>query len=300
MRQPRSKGSVDLDRPDHTVTPEEGPWQDPWLWLLGGALLFFAVPFIGADVLGLQPDLYYLGYFTVALGWFVAFESTFRPRLHALWRLNLAWSLVVGALAGAAVAAVVFRSSGTDHPDGWRWWFEIGWRGVVYGAVDALTLFVFPAAVAYLLMHGDRRGAMRKVGYGALVLACSLLISASYHLGYPEYRDSTLRSPMIGTVMADSAAVLTGNPVGALLTHGVAHVSAVVHQEQGGATHMLPPRVTADYPDLGSRDLAAVLAGLWLLGVAGGLGVMYRRRRPGAAPDRDVRPGYRQQPGSRG
>jgi hypothetical protein len=248
----------------------------PLLWLAGGALLFFAVPFVGTDVLGIQSDLFYLIYFTVAVAWFAAFLAAYRTQLRSLWRLNLAWSLAVGALAGIGVALIVFGSAGTGHPDGWRWWFEIGWRGIVYGGVDALTLFVFPAAVAYLLMHGDRTGAGRKLGYAGLVLALSLLVSASYHLGYPEYRDADLRSPMIGTVMADSAAVLTGNPVGAFLTHGTAHLSAAVHQYEGGPTQMLPPKVTGDYPSHGDSDLAA---GLWLLGTAGALTVLVRRQR---------------------
>jgi hypothetical protein len=152
----------------------------------------------------------------------------------------------------------------------------------VYGSVDALTLFVFPAAVAYLLMHGDRTGAKRKIGYAGLVLALSLLVSASYHLGYPEYRDADMRSPLIGTVMADSAAMLAGNPVDAFLTHGTAHVSAVVHQNEGGPTQMRPPRVTADYPSHGESDLAAGLAGVWLFGAAAGFTVLLRRHRTSA------------------
>jgi hypothetical protein len=184
-------------------------------------------------------------------------------------------------LAGLAVAAIVFGSAGTDHPDGWRWWFEIGWRGVVYGAVDALTLFVFPAAVAYLVMHGDRTGMKRNAAYAGLVLAMSLLVSACYHLGYPEYRDADLRSPLIGTSVADSAAVLTGNPVGAFVTHTTAHVSAAVHQNEGGPTQMLPPDVTAGYPSRGDQDLAAGLATLWLIGTVGVLTMVVRRRTPG-------------------
>lgn len=270
-------------RPVPGVRPTPGP--SPWLWLVGGAVLFFAVPFIGTDIVGLQPDLFYLGYFTIAVVWFAAFLATYRTQLRDLWRLNLTWSLAVGAVAGIGVAVLVFSSARTDHPDGWRWWFEIGWRGVVYGSVDALTLFVFPAALAYVLMHGDRTGAKRKIGYGGLVLALSLLVSASYHLGYPEYRDADIRSPLIGTVIADSSAVLTGNPVGAFLTHGAAHVSAVVHQEEGGPTQMLPPKVTADYPSHGDSDLAAGLAGLWLLGTAGALTVLVRRQRAASSKE---------------
>lgn len=268
-----------LDHSTWTPVSRVGPIPSPWLWLVGGALLFFTVPFVGTDLVGLQPDLFYLVYFTVAVVWFVAFLVTYRTQLRDLWRLNLQWSLLVGVVAGIGVAAIVFGSAGTDHPDGWRWWFEIGWRGVVYGSVDALTLFVFPAAVAYLLMRGDRTGAKRKIGYAGLVLALSLLVSTSYHLGYPEYRDADLRSPLIGTVMADSSAVLTGSPVGALLTHGTAHVTAVVHQNEGGPTQMLPPKVTSGYPSHGDSDLAAGLAGLWLLGTAGAVAVLVRRQR---------------------
>jgi hypothetical protein len=249
------------------------------VWLAGGALLFLAIPFVGTDLLGLQPDLYYLGYFTVAVLWFVAFLATHRTQLRDLWRVNLKASLAVGALAGIAVAGIVFRSAATDHPDGWRWSFEIVWRGVVYGGVDALTLFVFPAAVAYLLMHGDRSGAKRRIGYAGLALTLSLLVSASYHLGYPDYRGADMRSPLIGTVMASSATVLTGNPVGAFVTHGAAHVSAVVHQSEGGPTKMLPPRLTRDYPSHGDSDVAAALAVLWLVGTVGALTAVGRRRR---------------------
>ena len=250
----------------------------PWWWLLGGAALFFAVPFVGADLLGLQPDLYYVGYATVAVAWFAAFAATYRDNLRALWRLNWPWSLGVGALVGVGVVMSILGSDSTSHPDGWRWWFEIGWRGLVYGSVDALTLFVFPAAVAFLLMHGNRKGVGRKLGYAGLVLALSLLVSTAYHLGYPEYRDSDLRSPLIGTVMADSSAVLTGNPIGAFLTHDAAHVTSVVHQEQGGPTKMLPPQDTGDYPSRGSQDLAVALATVWVL-TAAGLGVWAVRRR---------------------
>ena len=267
-----------LDTTRTKPVPPGRPTPSPWLWLAGGTLLFFAVPFVGTDMFGLQPDLYYLCYFTIAVVWFVAFLATYRAQLRDLWRHNLTWSLAVGALAGVALAAIVFSQAGSDHPDGWRWWFEIGWRGLVYGSVDTLTLFVFPAAVAYLLMHGDRTGTKRKIGYAGLALSLSLLVSTSYHLGYPEYRDADLRSPLIGTVMGSAATVLTGNPVGAFLTHGTAHVSAVVHARDGGPTQMLPPKVTSDYPSHGDSDLAAGLAVLWLVGTAGVLTLVIRRR----------------------
>lgn len=222
-----------------TAASTESPW-GPWLWLAAGAGLFFAVPFVGTDMFALPRDLYYLVYITAVAAFFAAFVSNHRNQLAGLWQ-HWQRSLVVGALAGAAVVGIVLSTAGTDHPDGLRWWFDIAWRGVVYGSADTVLLFVFPAAVAYLVMRGDRTGARRKLGYAGLTLALSLLVSTSYHLGYSEYRDADLRSPVIGTVLGNSAAVFTGNPVGAFVTHTSAHVTAVVHQYEGGPTHMLPP-----------------------------------------------------------
>jgi hypothetical protein len=249
------------------------------VWLAAGAILFFLVPWVGTDWLELQPDLYYLGYFTVAVSFFVAFVATHASALQPLWTTNLWQSLVVGALVGAALAVGVLNQTATPHPDGWRFGFQIVWRGLVYGTVDALTLYVFPAAVAYLLMHGNRRGFGRKAGFAGLALALSLLVTTTYHLGYSEYRDDTIRYPEIGAIAANVPTVLTGNPLGAVIAHGAMHTSAVVHQNEGGAQHMLPPKVTDDYGNHGSSDLAAALAAVWLLATAGALALLARRQR---------------------
>jgi hypothetical protein len=232
-----------VTRGDDTTTPTLRSQRGPWLWLAAGVVLFFAVPFIGTDMFTWPRDLYYLVYVTLVGAFFAAFLLTYRAQLAGLWRHHWRQSLLVGALAGAVVAGIVLSSAGTEHPEGWQWWLDIAWRGVVYGSADTVILFVFPAAVAYLVMRGDgnRTDGRRKIGYAGLTLALSLIVSTSYHLGYAEYRDADLRSPVIGTVLGNSAAVFTGNPVGAFVTHTAAHVTAVVHQYEGGPTHMLPP-----------------------------------------------------------
>jgi len=251
----------------------------PMLWLGAGALLFFLVPWIGTDWLGLQPDLYYLIYFTVAVGFFAVFVTTHVAELRPLWTEHLWQSLLIGALVGATLAVGIFTQAATPHEGGWRYGFEIAWRGVIYGIVDALTLFVFPAAVAYLVMRGNRRGLKRQAAFAGLALALSLLVTTTYHLGYSEYRGELLRYPEIGALAANVPTALTGNPLGAVVTHVTMHVSSVVHQNQGGPAHMIPPRVTADYPNHGGSDLAAGLAAGWLLATAGALTVLVRRGR---------------------
>lgn len=253
------------------------------LWLVAGAVLLFLVAWVGTDLLELQPDLYYLGYFTVAVAFLAVFLARNASALAPLWVLHLWQSLLVGALVGVALAGGVLAQAATPRPDGWRLGFEVLWRGVVYGCVDALTLYVFPAAVAYLLLRGNRDGPRRRVAFAVLALGLSLVVTTTYHLGYAEYRGGTLRFPEIGAVVANVPTVLTGNPLGAVLAHGSMHVTAVVHQNQGGEQHMLPPNGTADYADHGSSDLAAVLAAAWLLATGVALTVLVRRQRPPSA-----------------
>jgi formate/nitrite transporter FocA (FNT family) len=247
--------------------------------LAAGALLFFLVPLVGTDWLELQPDLYYLGYFTVAVSFFSVFVTLHVSALRPLWSAHLWQSLLAGTLAGAALAVGIFNQAATPHPDGWRFGFQIIWRGVIYGSVDALTLYVFPAAVAYLLMRGNREGLKRKAGFAGLALALSLLVTTTYHLGYSEYRGDTIKYPEIGALVANVPIALTGNPLGSVITHDAMHLSAVVHQNEGGAQHMLPPRVTSDYGNHGSSDLAAGLAAGWMLAAAAALALLVRRQR---------------------
>lgn len=262
--------------PEPTATARTG---STLLWLGAAAVLFFLVPLVGTDWLELQPDLYYLGYFTVAVSFFAAFLATHASALRPLWTANLWQTLLVGALAGGALAIGVFNQAATPHPDGWRYGFQIVWRGLVYGSVDAMTLYVFPAAVAYLLMRGNREGLRRKAGFAGLALALSLVVTTTYHLGYAEYRGDTVRYPEIGAVVANVPTALTGNPLGAVVAHGSMHVSAVVHQNEGGAQHMLPPNVTSDYDSRGSEDLATGLAAAWLVVTAGAGTLLVRRLR---------------------
>ncbi|NYD41653.1 hypothetical protein [Nocardioides panaciterrulae] len=256
------------------------PSQQLWLWYATAAVGFFLVPAVGTGWLGLQPDLYYLGYFTVAVVFFTAFVTRYADALKELWTLHLWQTVVLGAVVGAALAAGIFAQTGTARAAGWHFGFEIVWRGLVYGTVDALTLFVFPAAVAYLLLHGDRHSTARRAAFAGLALVLSMFVTATYHLGYSEFRSQDLRYPELGAVAANVPIALTGNPVGAVVTHVTMHTSAVVHQRDGGQQHMLPPRATGDYPNHGSSDLAAGLAALWLVATAAALTALVRSKRP--------------------
>jgi hypothetical protein len=276
--------AVVLTRPATSVQPSPAP-VDPSPraaigWLAGGAAVMFAASLIAGDLGGLHHDLYLLVDFTVALGYLGWFATKCGVARGRLLRTNLWWSLGVGVLVGAAVVRQVMSQGGTGHPTGGYFGFELAWRGVVYGSVDALVLAVFPTVVAYLVLRGNRKGPARKAAFAGLVVVFSLMVSAAYHAGYSTYRSSTMSKPLTGTIMWDIPAVLTGSPAGAVVAHAAVHTSAVVHQYYGGDNHLLPPELTADYPERGGGVLGALIAAGWLLLVTGVLLVSRDRWLP--------------------
>jgi hypothetical protein len=241
--------------------------------------LTFIVSWLGSDVLELQHDVFYLVYLTLALAYLAYFAAHTGPAWQDVLRQHLWWSLAVGVVVGVAVVRQIMGLAGTPHPGGGFFAFELVWRGLVYGAVDALVLAVFPAVIAAAVLRGNRKGLRRKAAYAGLVLVFSLFISTAYHLGYSTYRGSELRKPLIGTVMWDLPAVLTGNPAGALVAHPIVHTTAAVHQYYGGSetNQMLPPELSGSYADQPAGTGALALAAGWVVVVGGA--ITYSRRR---------------------
>jgi hypothetical protein len=79
-----------------------------------------------------------------------------------------------------------------------------------------------------------------KILVGALALLASLLVTITYHLGYPEYRTpSAVLGPSIGNGVMSLGYILTNNPIAAVFSHIAMHIAGVL---QGPATVIqLPP-----------------------------------------------------------
>ncbi len=185
---------------------------------------------------------------------------------------RLWWSLGIGTLVALAMVRNVMNEASMAHPSGGFFWFELLWRGLLYGTVDALMLFVFPATVAYLLLRDpDRR---RRLRFAGLTLLLTMGITATYHLGYPQFRGSDLVQPEIGAVIATIPTALTGNPVGAVVVHDVFHLAANVHTYRSAT--FLPPDLDG-YPERGGGNAGLGLAALWVA-LAGTVIYVERRR----------------------
>jgi hypothetical protein len=241
-------------------------------WYLAWALIVFAVPLIGAGLLELHHDLYLLVYFTVVGTFLASFVAHTRLDWRGWLRARLWWSVAAGAAVGIAIVRNVMNEASMVHPSGGFYWFELAWRGLVYGTVDALSLFVFPATVAYLLLRdSDRR---RRLRFAGMTVVLTMGITAAYHLGYPQFRGSDLVQPEIGALIATIPTALTGNPVGAIVAHATYHVGSNVHTY--GSAIYLPPDLDG-YAERGSGTAGLALAALWTL--FAGIVIYGERRR---------------------
>ena len=203
-----------------------------WAWLAGGTALSFLVPFVLADQLNVQKDVYYGLYGLAVVGLFTAWVKdtgqSVREVCARRWRLALSLGLI---FAGLSVLIVLVSVDGSARPGGLEFVGAVAWRGVLYGAVDGLLLSAFPILVVFAAFAGsqlrNRRGGILAVGTVAML--ASIMITATYHLGYSDFRSAKLRKPMTGDLVWSVPTLLTLNPVGAPVAHAGLHVAAVAH-----------------------------------------------------------------------
>jgi hypothetical protein len=211
-------------------------------WLAGAAAGAFLVPFILADQLGLQRDIYYAVYVTAVVCLFVAWARDTHQPLRAMFARR--WRLAVGlGVVFAAISAFIAigAENSSPHPGGIEFVAVLFWRGVVYGAADGLLLSTFPILLVFAALRNStvRRRAGGLVAVGAVAMVASLAMTAVYHAGYSDFRSDKLRKPMTGDLIWSVPTLATLNPIGAPIAHVGLHVGAVVHNSDTDL--FLPP-----------------------------------------------------------
>ncbi len=194
-------------------------------------------------MLDIHHDLYYGVYFVVALAFLAAYVRATGLDVAAMFRENWRWSLALGLPVAAFVVANVLSRDSTPGPGGAYAVFEAGWRGLVYGIVDALLLTAFPAAVSFSLLSGRVAGFGRRAVFAAVMLPMVIVITGAYHLGYEQFREDGIRGPETGNTIISVPALLTANPLGSVVAHAAMHVAADLHSYETDT--FLPPQTDA-------------------------------------------------------
>jgi hypothetical protein len=196
-------------------------------WFAVGATLAFFVPYIFSSALNLQRDLYYLIYFASVGSFLAVYVRSTGLSIREMFRRSLPLTLIAGVIiAGLEVMNIVRNSLPTPHPLGAYFGFELLWRGLVYGTVDALLLSAFPAFVAFGLLGGRLQSVRRHAGFAALALALTIVITATYHLGYAQYQEDGVLAPEQGNVIITLPTLIDANPIGSVVAHATMHVAA--------------------------------------------------------------------------
>jgi hypothetical protein len=219
-------------------------WASQLRWFAVGAVAAFFIPFVFSSVLELQHDLYLGVYFAFVIGFVGAYVRSNEIDVRVVVKRNWRWGVLLGVVVGVALVRNVFSETETARPDGFYFAFEVVWRGLTYGAVDALLLTVFPCLVVYQALGGSLGSWRKRIGSFVASLALVITITASDHLGYDHYRESGVRAPETGNVLISMPMLLTANPIGSVADHAAMHVAAVIHEYEDDTR--LPPQTDAD------------------------------------------------------
>lgn len=200
-------------------------------WLVGGLALSFLVPFLFADVVGVQRDVYYGIYAAAVFGffwmWVRSTDQSLREMVSRRWVL----AIVLGLVFAGVMSFIVLRQDATSRPSGLTLAAALMWRGVVYGAADGLLLSSFPILAVFAAFTGSplRSTTIGKIKIGVLALVASIAMTAAYHAGYSDFRSGKIANPIAGDTLWSIPTLVTLNPIAAPIAHIGLHVTAVLH-----------------------------------------------------------------------
>jgi hypothetical protein len=212
------------------------------MWLLCGFAVAFAVPFLLADWVAMNRDLFYGLYALSVVALFAAWSRSTGYDLAESVKRRWVAALVLGLATAGVMAAMVLRADdATPRPHGLDLVAAVAWRGILYGVTDGLLLSVFPILVVFAALSRSplNRGIGGRVLIGLAALIASLAMAAVYHAGYSDFRSDKIAKPITGDVVWSVPTLLTLNPIGAPIAHAGLHTSAVLHSYE--TETFLPP-----------------------------------------------------------
>jgi len=216
-------------------------WWFYLIWVPAATLLGLSVSAVFAGWLRLSRRIFLAVYLISTSIFLYALLRWSGIDLGAMITQNWTWGLTAGAIAATFLVINVRSQPDSQRSTEGILFVDIAWLGLVYGLIDALFLNVMPVLATWEAFSqlGWTDAWMGRIAISALALIASLLVTAGYHLGYPEFRNSTLGLVLLGNSLITLAHILSGNPLGAIISHVVMHIAAV---NQGPETTIqLPP-----------------------------------------------------------
>jgi hypothetical protein len=217
------------------------PWWAHLAWVLGASIVGFAIPALFASGLHVSRVVFVLPYVCISAVFVYLYVRWSGVDVYARLRQHWVWGVLGAIVAGAFVVSNVLNQPASAAPSGLNLVGAILWLGVVYGTTDALLLSVLPLFATWQALSGLGWTCRwyGRLASGALALIASLVVAAAYHLGFPEFRGSSVGAPIIGNGVMSLASLLTMSPIAAIGAHVAMHVAAALHGAE--TTLQLPP-----------------------------------------------------------
>src|SRR6266496_969241 len=209
------------------------------LWTITASLLGLSISAVFAGILRLPRTVFlvpYVLFVGIFLYGYVRWEDL---NVGELIRQNCIWGVVAAAVVAIFMIRNVLSQPASPRSQGSKLLFELFWFGIVYGAVDGLFLSVFPVLMTSQAFTTLGDTTLGKIEFALLALIASELITLAYHVGYPEFRNSSLIFAAFGNGIITIAYLVSLNPISSLVSHVVMHIAAVWHGSEH--TVQLPP-----------------------------------------------------------
>lgn len=214
-------------------------------WILAASLLGFGISGVFAGKLKLSRRLFLIPYVALTFLFLYTFLRWSGLSARALFAENWLAGLVAGILVGAFLIINVRSQPRSRKSRRQELVLDLAWLGLVYGAIDALFLNIMPVLAVWQAVSAAAwsPSLITNIIAGGLALAASLLVTLTYHLGYPEFRNRSIGLVLLGNALITLAFLLSANPLGALISHMLMHLAAVIQGPE--TTIQLPPHLAS-------------------------------------------------------
>jgi len=206
-------------------------WWEHLVWAVGAALLGWVCTACFAGLLHWSRPLFLVPYVLLTGGFLLAWLRWNRFDLRSQLVHNWGWGLLGALVVGAFLVWNVLQQPRSPMPQGIDLVVNLLWLGFVYGLVDGLFLSVLPIVATWQACTrlGWTERWPGRIAAGVCALLASLLVTAAYHLGYPEFQGVAVVSPMVGVGVMSLAYLLSRSPLAPVLSHIAMHVAAVLY-----------------------------------------------------------------------
>lgn len=210
-------------------------------WLMAATGLGFGISYVFAGKMNLSRHRFLIPYVFITAIFLYSFTQRNAVDLAGMLAKNWGWGIIVGGLVSLFLVKTVRAQPISRNTYGAELALDVTWAGLIYGLVDALFLNVMPVMAVW--MGGSQfpwvGSVAGKIGLALLGLVASLLVTLTYHLGYPEFRNKSVMLVLMGNTLITFAYLLSGNPLGSIISHTAMHVAAVFQGPE--TTIQLPP-----------------------------------------------------------